>query len=286
VPPPFEPGAASAGPLDLPNLAAANVPSVAPVSMFESSPPATAMPDERVQAGLDVPALAAPRKRSWVALAALGAAAAVALASTYLLRDRPPSSDDLARTTLVEVTGREATEAPSNAAQPPAAASTEEPSRAPSAPGVGAASTPGAASAPAEGSAPQPAQGGGAARSEAAASAAAATGAEPESFVLSIHSKPSRARVFEKGKYVGRTPLQVRIERASVASEPREFLVQQTGYFARRVIQADSAEDVRSSVKLKPKPPGEEGAEPNADDVTDAAKAGSKRPPSSTRPSP
>jgi CheY-like chemotaxis protein len=92
-------------------------------------------------------------------------------------------------------------------------------------------------------------------------------GTAPPSFVLSIQSKPSRARVTEKGKYVGRTPLRVKITRSSVARAPREFIVQLPGYQPATVTQSDSVKDVRTALALTPAPGQEDVVDSDPNEV-------------------
>jgi hypothetical protein len=89
--------------------------------------------------------------------------------------------------------------------------------------------------------------------------AAASTEAEPtaspvSSFVLNIISRPSRAAVTERGKFLGRTPLRLKLDNASVAETPREFLLYLPGYRSHRFSQAGSNVDVKTVVVLAPRP--------------------------------
>lgn len=225
-------------------------PSLGPLGMFEGAP-ASAMPHVEAREE-DLAGQLRPKRRGRVLItaASLAAIAALAFATTLALRSRERE---------VVTAPPERTEALS--LRPAAAPATPDPRTAEAARAGSEASLEPRhpASTPARDDAPA----GDAPAGERAAAGVAPTPtsaqAERESFTLTIHSKPPRAKVSEKGKYLGRTPLEVTIERSLVASEPREFLVYQSGHFARRVIQADSAEDVRTTVRLKPKPNGEAG---------------------------
>jgi CheY-like chemotaxis protein len=112
--------------------------------------------------------------------------------------------------------------------------------------------------APGQGQAAQP-QHGEAAAAAAEPGAAESRGTEPtdspvSSFVLNIISKPSRAAVTERGKFLGRTPLRLKLDNASVTETPREFLLYLPGYRSHRFSQAGSNVDVKTVVVLAPRP--------------------------------
>lgn len=92
----------------------------------------------------------------------------------------------------------------------------------------------------------------GGARHEAEASGDDAEALAP-TFELRIVSKPSRALVKEGNKYLGRTPLEITIERASVAAAPRQFLLLSKGYRPYTLSQAESKTDVRTVAVLTPR---------------------------------
>jgi CheY-like chemotaxis protein len=75
------------------------------------------------------------------------------------------------------------------------------------------------------------------------------------SFELRVTSRPSHAAVTEAGRGLGRTPLTLTIDAASVARAPREFIVRLPGYTPARLVQSASAADVESMVLLTPRLP-------------------------------
>jgi serine/threonine protein kinase len=75
-----------------------------------------------------------------------------------------------------------------------------------------------------------------------------------ESFTLSIDSSPSGATVSEGGKAIGTTPMQLTVERASVAAGPRTFVIAKDGYQSTSIVQGPSDETVRSTVALAQDP--------------------------------
>ena len=75
----------------------------------------------------------------------------------------------------------------------------------------------------------------------------------PASFVLHLDSTPTGARVTENGKVLGVTPLDVAIERASVANgETRVFQLETSGYTTTAFAQGASESDVSHTVALAP----------------------------------
>jgi len=82
------------------------------------------------------------------------------------------------------------------------------------------------------------------------AEATGAAGAEPAAFTLHIDSVPSEATVTEDGKLVGVTPMALTIERRSVSSGPRRFLVKHEGYAPFTLEQGDSKITVQASAAL------------------------------------
>ncbi len=99
-------------------------------------------------------------------------------------------------------------------------------------------------------------------RASAVASASAsapqpAASAAPETkppFVLTIESSPPGATVTEDDRAIGETPVQIPIDRASVASGQRTFAVKRDGFLVSTVQQGPSDENVRSVVTLAPDP--------------------------------
>jgi len=85
-----------------------------------------------------------------------------------------------------------------------------------------------------------------------ATSAAPTTGEGPGSaaFTLTIDSAPPGATVSEGENVLGTTPVKVAIDRASVASAPRTFVVLKDGFAPSHVVQGPSSDNVRSVVSL------------------------------------
>jgi serine/threonine-protein kinase len=73
-------------------------------------------------------------------------------------------------------------------------------------------------------------------------------------FKLTIESTPLGAQVVESGRVIGATPLTLSIDRSSVASAPRSFVVRHSGYFPYSLQQGSSDEDVRFVAALVPEP--------------------------------
>ncbi|HTQ42721.1 MAG TPA: serine/threonine-protein kinase [Polyangiaceae bacterium] len=82
-----------------------------------------------------------------------------------------------------------------------------------------------------------------------AASAVASAGAQ-RSFVLVLDSTPQGADVLEGDQLLGTTPVQVTIDRASVRSGPRRFVLRLDGYAQYTVLQGDSTTNVESVALL------------------------------------
>lgn len=74
--------------------------------------------------------------------------------------------------------------------------------------------------------------------------------ASSSSFELTIESNPSRATVTEAGTVLGVTPLRIAVERASVATAPRRFVVSHEGFSPFTLEQADSEMPVRAFAVL------------------------------------
>jgi serine/threonine-protein kinase len=81
------------------------------------------------------------------------------------------------------------------------------------------------------------------------ASAVAPAG-EARSFVLVLDSTPQGADVLEGDQLLGTTPVQVTIDRASVQSAPRRFVLRLDGYAPYIVLQGDSTSTVESVALL------------------------------------
>ncbi|MBX3209816.1 MAG: serine/threonine protein kinase [Labilithrix sp.] len=98
-----------------------------------------------------------------------------------------------------------------------------------------------------------PTQAASATSSAAAASATATATAAPTSFVLHLDSTPSGATVLEDGKVLGETPLDVPIDRSSVANgAARGFQLKMAGYTTTAFAQGSSEADVAHTVPLAP----------------------------------
>jgi len=91
-----------------------------------------------------------------------------------------------------------------------------------------------------------------AAAAAASAPSASAVGpsAAPRSFVLVLDSTPQGADVLEGDQLLGTTPVQVTIDRASVQSGPRRFVLRLDGYAQYTVLQGDSTANVESVALL------------------------------------
>ena len=71
------------------------------------------------------------------------------------------------------------------------------------------------------------------------------------SFRLQLDSAPSEAVVKERGLVLGKTPLGLEIQRASVSAGPRQFVVEREGFQPFTHEQADSTVDVTTVVPLQ-----------------------------------
>jgi serine/threonine-protein kinase len=93
-----------------------------------------------------------------------------------------------------------------------------------------------------------------AAQAGSAAQAGAKPAATAASFTFEIDSTPRGATVSEGDHVLGETPLEVTIERASVASGPRTFTVKKDGYIHATVTQGPSDADTKTMVALAAQP--------------------------------
>jgi serine/threonine-protein kinase len=84
----------------------------------------------------------------------------------------------------------------------------------------------------------------------ATASASALLAEAPRSFVLVLDSTPQDADVLEGDQLIGTTPMQVTIDRASVQSGPRRFVLRLDGYAPYTLLQGDSSDTVESIALL------------------------------------
>jgi CheY-like chemotaxis protein len=189
-----------------------------------------------------------PARRSvnWALLSfsLLGVLALIFSATLYLGRQAELERARLAQTERLELSADEPAAAAPSSAAAPAPTEPVPPSATPSAPGQAQAAQP----------QEQEAAAAGAERNAAALAGAEASDSRVSSFVLHIISKPSRAAVTERGKFLGRTPLRLKLDNASVTATPREFLLYLPGYRSRRLSQAASDVDVKTVVVLTPRP--------------------------------
>jgi serine/threonine-protein kinase len=77
---------------------------------------------------------------------------------------------------------------------------------------------------------------------------------EAASFSLALESSPSGATVMEGDQVLGTTPMTVNIERSSVTSSSRTFVLKKDGYVSGSVVQGPSDANVKSAVALAPEP--------------------------------
>jgi len=84
----------------------------------------------------------------------------------------------------------------------------------------------------------------------------AAPAPEPASpvFSLRIESNPAGAEVFEGAGLLGMTPLQISVDAARVARDPRTFSVRKTGYLPYTIVQGASTKDARVLAELAVEP--------------------------------
>jgi serine/threonine-protein kinase len=73
-------------------------------------------------------------------------------------------------------------------------------------------------------------------------------------FVLSIDSTPAGATVTEDGIALGRTPLNLFVDRSTVLRAPRRFLIEREGYVGYLLEQSDSSSDASVLARLTAKP--------------------------------
>jgi len=79
--------------------------------------------------------------------------------------------------------------------------------------------------------------------------------AVPTSFVLHIDSAPSGATVIENGTVIGTTPLDIPVEKSSVAAVKRTFQIKKEGYAAATFAQGDADGNTSTVVALAPDAP-------------------------------
>ena len=91
-------------------------------------------------------------------------------------------------------------------------------------------------------------------------------------FTLTIDSAPPGATVSEGENVLGETPVKVAIDRASVSSAPRTFVITKDGFAPSHLVQGPSADNVRSVVSLAPS------------SAADAAASAKVRPPATAKP--
>jgi len=96
----------------------------------------------------------------------------------------------------------------------------------------------------------------------AALSAPAPAVSEHASHVLTIDSTPPAADVTENGAVLGKTPLQLTVDNAAVAREPRRLTVSAPGFLPFTIVQGASDQSVRVAAALVPAPTATASAEP------------------------
>lgn len=96
----------------------------------------------------------------------------------------------------------------------------------------------------------------------AALSAPAPAVSEHASYVLTIDSTPPAADVTENGAVLGKTPLQLTVNNAEVAREPRRLTVSAPGFLPFTIVQGASDQSVRVAAALVPVPTATATAEP------------------------
>jgi serine/threonine protein kinase len=84
---------------------------------------------------------------------------------------------------------------------------------------------------------------------EGAGGTAGASGAAA-AFTLTIDSAPAGATVMEGENVLGETPVKIAIDRASVSSAPRTFVITKDGFAPSHLVQGPSIDNVRSVVSL------------------------------------
>lgn len=91
------------------------------------------------------------------------------------------------------------------------------------------------------------------------ASAVAVTGGQ-RSFALVLDSAPQGADILEGDQVLGTTPMQLTIDRASVQSAPRRFVLRLDGYVPYTLLQGDSATAVEATAPLVAVAPAASGS--------------------------
>jgi hypothetical protein len=93
---------------------------------------------------------------------------------------------------------------------------------------------------------------------------AVAVAVKSKSFNLRIESTPAGAEVVERDRVLGKTPIELTIERESVAGGPRELLLRLEGYKSRFISQGSSESDVRVQAELLPEASNAPAVAPSA----------------------
>jgi hypothetical protein len=101
--------------------------------------------------------------------------------------------------------------------------------------------------------------------------------AKPKSFVLRVESTPAGADVVENDRVLGKTPLDVVIERESVVNGSRELSLRLSGYKPHVIKQGVSETDVRVQAELVPEVSTAE-AETAAPEPTQRTHSASRQP--------
>jgi len=111
-------------------------------------------------------------------------------------------------------------------------------------------------------------------------SASVETPANPPvtSFVLHLDSDPSGAAVSEDGNVLGTTPIDIKIDRSSVATSQRSFQLKKDGFVTTVYAQKDADSRVEQQVDLTAEPTAKAGKTPHGQ----GGKAAGKTPPVTT----
>ncbi|MFO0735855.1 MAG: serine/threonine-protein kinase [Labilithrix sp.] len=107
--------------------------------------------------------------------------------------------------------------------------------------------------------------------------------AEVTSFVLHLESSPSGAVVSEEGNVLGTTPIDIKIERASVKAAQRSFQLRKDGFTTTIYAQKDADSRVEQTVTLSADP-AKPGKTPHAGNGKPATSPGGKPQPAASGP--
>ena len=95
-------------------------------------------------------------------------------------------------------------------------------------------------------------------------------------FVLHLDSAPSGAAVLEDGNVLGTTPLDIKIDRATVKTTQRSFQIKKEGFTTTVYAQKDADSRVDQTVKLEADPAAKPGKTQHAGNGKPATNAGGK----------